>query len=107
MSRRRWNSIGGTLGTKAFRFGIFWTESGPLKPCHCAVLQRKSAGSGPSDPCMATKAVCRCCLADQALVRSKAVARSVTKAFPYYDTNFGASFVLAGANAAPPHSSVG
>jgi hypothetical protein len=40
------------------------------------------------------------------LVRSKAVARSLGKAFPYYDTDIGASFVLASANAQRP-SSVG
>jgi hypothetical protein len=35
---------------EAFRFGIFWGESDPLKLCHCPVSQRKFGGFGLPEP---------------------------------------------------------
>ena len=59
--------VGKPLGLVSFE-----TESDPLKSCHCPVSQRKSAGSRTtSTGGRASRVASKCCLADQALLRSQ------------------------------------
>jgi hypothetical protein len=83
---------------EAFRFGIFWGESDPLKPCHCPVSQRKFGGFRLPEPLHGKpgrKQVLPCEPRLGMVAPGDALSRKV---IPYYVTNFGASLVLAGCN---------